>query len=134
MRNSKATIHDVARVARVSTTTVSRYLNKSIRLPGETTARIDRAIADLHYRLNVLAKRLLKGATEIIGLATPDIGNPFFAELASSVEARAATLGYLASGLAHHINNPLATVRTFLQLLPTHFEDREFTTKYWSLT
>lgn len=43
---------------------------------------------------------------------------------------RAATLGYLASGLAHHINNPLATIRTFLQLLPTNIEDPEFRTKY----
>lgn len=43
---------------------------------------------------------------------------------------RAATLGYLASGLAHHINNPLSTVRTFLQLLPTHLSDVEFRTKY----
>jgi signal transduction histidine kinase len=43
---------------------------------------------------------------------------------------RAATLGYLASGLAHHINNPLATIRTFLQLLPTHYEDQEFRTGY----
>ena len=43
---------------------------------------------------------------------------------------RAATLGYLASGLAHHINNPLATIRTFLQLLPTHVQDEEFRTKY----
>jgi len=43
---------------------------------------------------------------------------------------RAATLGYLASGLAHHINNPLATIRTFLQLLPTHLDDAEFCTHY----
>lgn len=43
---------------------------------------------------------------------------------------RAATLGYLASGLAHHINNPLATIRTFLQLLPTRYEDAEFRTHY----
>lgn len=43
---------------------------------------------------------------------------------------RAATLGYLASGLAHHINNPLATIRTFLQLLPTQYDDQEFRTKY----
>ncbi len=43
---------------------------------------------------------------------------------------RAATLGYLASGLAHHINNPLATIRTFLQLLPTHMNDPEFCTTY----
>ncbi len=43
---------------------------------------------------------------------------------------RAASLGYLASGLAHHINNPLATIRTFLQLLPTNVDDPEFRTKY----
>jgi two-component system, NtrC family, sensor histidine kinase HydH len=46
---------------------------------------------------------------------------------------RAATLGYLASGLAHHINNPLATIRTFLQLLPTHLDDEEFRTKYLAM-
>jgi signal transduction histidine kinase len=46
---------------------------------------------------------------------------------------RAATLGYLASGLAHHINNPLATIRTFLQLLPTNLDDPEFRTKYLDL-
>jgi len=91
---TKATIHDVARAARVSPTTVSRYLNNSLRLPSETTARIDHAIRELRYRPNVLARRLLKGATEIIGLATPDIGNPFFAELASAVEARAGASGY----------------------------------------
>jgi len=84
----------VARAARVSTTTVSRYLNKNIVLPDETAARIDGAILALRYRPNVVARRLLKGATEIIGLATPDIGNPFFAELASAVEARAAEHGY----------------------------------------
>ena len=43
---------------------------------------------------------------------------------------RAATLGYLASGLAHHINNPLATIRTFLQLLPSRRDDEEFCTQY----
>jgi LacI family transcriptional regulator, galactose operon repressor len=91
---ARATIRDVARDANVSATTVSRYLNKNISLPTETAARIDRAIGDLRYHANVVAKRLLKGATELIGLATPDIGNPFFAELASAVEARAAEHGY----------------------------------------
>lgn len=46
---------------------------------------------------------------------------------------RAATLGYLASGLAHHINNPLATIRTFLQLLPTQYRDPEFREKYLAM-
>jgi len=46
---------------------------------------------------------------------------------------RAATLGFLASGLAHHINNPLATIRTFLQLVPTHYADPEFREKYLTM-
>jgi LacI family transcriptional regulator len=94
MRATKSTIRDVAQYAGVSTTTVSRYINKSLLLPTETTGRIDSAIRELRYRPNVLAQRLLKGATETIGLVTPDIGNPFFAELASSVEARARAHGF----------------------------------------
>lgn len=46
---------------------------------------------------------------------------------------RAATLGYLASGLAHHINNPLATIRTFLQLLPAQYADPEFRERYLAM-
>jgi len=46
---------------------------------------------------------------------------------------RAATLGYLASGLAHHINNPLATIRTFLQLLPAQYQDPEFRERYLAM-
>ncbi|MEB2285593.1 MAG: hypothetical protein B6D46_14255 [Polyangiaceae bacterium UTPRO1] len=46
---------------------------------------------------------------------------------------RAATLGFLASGLAHHINNPLSTIRTFLQLLPTHIDNAEFRTGYLAM-
>jgi signal transduction histidine kinase len=46
---------------------------------------------------------------------------------------RAATLGYLASGLAHHINNPLSTIRTFLQLLPERLSDPEFRGRYLAM-
>lgn len=46
---------------------------------------------------------------------------------------RSATLAYLASGLAHHINNPLATIRTFLQLVPDRFKDPEFRTSYHAM-
>jgi LacI family transcriptional regulator len=89
-----ATIHDVAESAGVSTTTVSRYLNNRIELPAPTAARIDAAIARLEYRPNLLAKRLSTGKSEAIGLVTPEIGNPFFAELASAVEDEAERNGY----------------------------------------
>ena len=77
-----ATIHDVALDANVSPTTVSRYINNRIELPPATAARIDAAIAKLDYRPNLLAKRLSTGRTEAIGLVTPEIREPFFAELA----------------------------------------------------
>jgi LacI family transcriptional regulator len=89
-----ATIHDVAQSAGVSPTTVSRYLNNRIDLPAPTAARIDAAIARLDYRPNLLAKRLSTGKSEAIGLVTPEIANPFFAELAAAVEDEAEQHGY----------------------------------------
>lgn len=89
-----ATIHDVAQDAGVSPTTVSRYLNNRIELPPSTSARIDAAIAKLDYRPNLLAKRLSTGKTEAVGLVTPEIREPFFAELASAFEDEADRHGY----------------------------------------
>lgn len=89
-----ATIHDVALDAKVSPTTVSRYINNRIELPAATAARIDAAIARLDYRPNLLARRLSTGRTEAIGLVTPEIREPFFAELASAVEDEADRHGY----------------------------------------
>lgn len=89
-----ATIHDVAQDAGVSPTTVSRYLNHRIDLPPSTSARIDAAIAKLDYRPNLLAKRLSTGKSQAIGLVTPEIREPFFAELASAVEDEADRHGY----------------------------------------
>lgn len=89
-----ATLNDVAEEAGVSPTAVSRYLNNRIELPQATRARIDAAIAKLDYRPNLLAKRLSTGRTEAISLVTPEIANPFFAELAAAVEAEAGRHGY----------------------------------------
>jgi len=89
-----ATLIDVAEAAGVSPTAVSRYLNNRIDLPQTTRDRIDAAIAKLNYRPNLLAKRLSTGRTEAIGLVTPEISNPFFAELAAAVEADAQLHGY----------------------------------------
>lgn len=89
-----ATLSDVAEAAGVSPTAVSRYLNNRIELPQQTRDRIDAAIAKLNYRPNLMAKRLSTGRTEAISLVTPEISNPFFAELAAAVEAEAQRHGY----------------------------------------
>ena len=56
--------------------------------------RIDEAIADLGYRPNVMARRLSRGASEIIGFVTSDIASPFFAAIASAAEEEAERFGY----------------------------------------
>lgn len=89
-----STIRDVAEYAKVSKATVSRYLNGSLALPPETSERIDAAIAALNYRQNSLARRLSLGSSETIGLAMPDVANPFFAEIADEVELAASEHGY----------------------------------------
>jgi LacI family transcriptional regulator len=94
MRQGFATIRDVAAEAGVSAATVSRYLNKSIQLPPATGARIERACKRLSYAPNQLARRLSLGHSELIGLVTPEIANPFFAALAGAAEDEARRAGY----------------------------------------
>jgi LacI family transcriptional regulator len=94
MRPKAPTIRDVARAADVSPATVSRYLNKSLSLPSATAGRIERACKLCDYRPNRLAKRLSLGSSELIGLATPEIANPFFAALAAAAEDEARQLDY----------------------------------------
>ena len=90
----QTTIRDVAKAAGVSPATVSRFLNHTIELPKETGDRIHAAVARLNYRPNLLAQRLSRGASEAIGLVTPNIANPFFAGLAAAAEDEASRLGY----------------------------------------
>jgi LacI family transcriptional regulator len=89
-----STIRDVAEFAKVSKATVSRYLNGSLALPPDTAERVDAAVVALNYRQNSLARRLSLGSSETIGLAMPDVANPFFAEIADEVELAASEHGY----------------------------------------
>ncbi len=96
---------DVAAAAGVSAATVSRYLNESLTLPPGTAARIDHAIRTLDYRPNPHARRLSLGRSDAIGLVLPDIGNPFFAQLAAAIEEAADAAG-LELMLAATLNRP----------------------------
>lgn len=89
-----ATMRDVANQAGVSKATVSHVINGTRFVEPETRARVERAIAVLNYRPNLLARSLRRHETLTFGLLTPNIANPFWAELASEVERVGLAAGY----------------------------------------
>lgn len=89
-----ASIRDVARHASVSVATVSHVVNGTRNVTPETAARVRRAIEELGYRPNSLARSLRRGTTHTIGLLVPDNANPFFAEAARVVEDEGFQAGY----------------------------------------
>src|SRR3989337_450034 len=88
------TIKDVARKARVSTTTVSHVINGSRFVAEETSSRVQAAIDALNYQPNAVARSLRRGKTHSIGLILPDSANPFFAEIGREIEIAAFRHGY----------------------------------------
>ncbi len=93
----RATLKDVAKLAGVSTKTVSNVINGYAYLRPETRAKVEDAIGQLHYRPNVTARNLRRGTSSLIALALPEIRNPYFSELAQHVveEAQRHTLTVL---------------------------------------
>jgi LacI family transcriptional regulator len=88
------TVHDVARAAGVSISTVSRALSAPERVAAETRDRVTRAAAELGYRPNRAASGLRMGRTHAVGLLVPDLENPYFATVTKAVQARARAEGY----------------------------------------
>ena len=90
------TILDVASHAGVSKSTVSNVVRGLPGVSEATRGRVRKAIAQLGYRPNVLARQLVQQRTSILGVVVGDLANPFFAEMAKSVERHAAARGYTA--------------------------------------
>lgn len=99
-----ATIRDVARRAGVSVGTVSRVLSKHEAVKTALRENVEKAIQDLNYRPNLVARAMRTNRTDIIGLVLPDITNPFFAQLAKDVEMAAARFG-ISVMLANSLEN-----------------------------
>ncbi len=91
---SRSTISDVAALAGVSRTTVSRYLNSPESVSPQTRQAVKSAMDKLQYRPSSLARTLRTKKSCTIGLVVPDITAPFFSELASVVQATALQYGY----------------------------------------
>ena len=89
-----ATIQDVARVAGVSVSTVSRVLNDKEDVAPSTYARVKEVIAELSYTSSLAAKSLRSRKTNVIGLIVPDISASYSIEVMKGVNQATTELGY----------------------------------------
>jgi LacI family transcriptional regulator len=83
------TIIDVARTAGVSVSTVSRVVRNHSDVSAETRRAVQEAIDLLDYRPSPIARALVSGQTRLLALLVSDITNPFYPQLAKSVEREA---------------------------------------------
>ncbi len=83
----RATMRDVAALAGVSLKTVSRVVNDETGVSPEMVERVNRAVAQLHYRHNLAASNLRRGArTASLGVLVQDLSNDYSAQLLRAVE------------------------------------------------
>lgn len=89
-----ATIVDVARLAGVTPTTVSRVINNRGYISEKTKKRVHEAMDELGYQPNEIARSLTKQKSNTIGVIVPHISHPYFAKLISNLENEAAKKDY----------------------------------------
>ena len=88
------TLHDVAREARVSVSTVSRVLNDQPFVRAEVRERVLSASQELGYRPDVAARSMRTGTTGAVGLVVSDISNALFASIARAADSAFQPRGY----------------------------------------
>jgi LacI family repressor for deo operon, udp, cdd, tsx, nupC, and nupG len=90
----EVTLRDVAELAGVSSRTVSNVVNGYARVTERTRIRVQRAVDELGYRPNVLARNLAQGRSGQIAVVVPYLDTPYFAELLQDVIRAARVQGY----------------------------------------
>jgi len=94
LRPSFVTMKDVAKLARVSVSTVSHVINKTRFVSDSTRQRVLKAMAEVSYHPNVVAQSLRRKKTNTVGLVISDIANPFFPEAVRGIEKQLIQKGY----------------------------------------
>lgn len=89
-----STIKDVARLAGVSPSTVSRALSNHVFVEEETRQKVLKAVTELDYHPNMIARGLKKGKTYILGFMVPDINSLFYPMIMNAIERYASQKGY----------------------------------------
>ena len=90
----KSTIYDVAKIAGVSPSTISRVMNTPEIVAEDTRQKVMNAVKELAYIPNMMAASMPRRRTNSIGLIIPDITNIFFANLVRGVQDVCENYGY----------------------------------------
>ncbi|WP_341678363.1 substrate-binding domain-containing protein [Niveibacterium sp. SC-1] len=101
---SGATVLEVAAVAGVSPSTVSRILNGTARVSEEKRQAVERAIEELNFKPNLLAQSLKRGNSMTVGVLTQAVDSPFFNESLKGIEDGLAGTGYAPLIVSGHWN------------------------------
>ena len=120
-RRSRPTARDVAQLARVSQSTVSRVLSGAGAqfISEATSQRVHTVARQLGYSPHPLARALRGKRTHLIGLIVPEIADPFFANFVAVLSSQSRDLGYqLILGYVH--SSPAAALRVTSFLDPRH--------------
>ena len=94
MKQDRPKISDVARIAGVSTATVSRALSNPGLVSEDTRAAVQAAVEATGYRLNLAARNLRHRRTGGIVALVPNLANPFFAQILSGIASVLGPAGY----------------------------------------
>ncbi len=95
----KVTIKEVAKLANVSPSTVSRVISDNSRISLDTKKKVNEAMKELGYHPNAIARSLVNKSTHTIGVVMPksahlSLANPFFPEALRGISARANKKGF----------------------------------------
>lgn len=88
-------MEDVAKRARVSTSTVSHVLNGTRKVSAKTIEAVQRAVQELGYIPNTLARSLARSRTHTIGVAISALSNHYFSETVHAIETECARHGIM---------------------------------------
>ena len=93
MPRKKTSSNDVARVARVSQSTVSRVFSQSDAVTQKTKDKVLAAARKLGYKPNAIARSLITRRTDIVGIVMADITNPFYPTVLEKLTQRLQSTG-----------------------------------------
>ena len=115
MRQKKVTFDDIAKYTNFSKTTISRYFNNPDSLTLENQEKIAKALEELNYQENKLAKVLANGKSEFVGIIVPNLYMHYYSEVLNQILCSYEQFGY--KFLVFVSNGNIETERKYLKEL-----------------